>query len=542
MENKKYKTRGRKMKIEKILVIKNSLPILSIPEEPLSATTPDEVLISAFMSGRNNFSREFSEEGILSYQDGNYNVTLLKGDELIIALFSDRHSLKAMPEIIREYILEGIDRDSEKEKIKQLLKERLEMVFPSKIPPLYNKKGLLVTVGTRTTPVWYAISRHAPEFLVCIVSEITKTIALELIDLFGYKLEENAKIFYCDPYDTSSIAEVGIKGMEFFKKNKLSKEEILFNSTGGTKAMTIAIAHLSFSENIPTYYVQSKLAQKSQDDRIYPDQKIELLDNAVETLGVSLEKRAKEAFNDLNFSKARELFEKLQSVIDANKRLIYKGLKFLAEAYYYWDLFDFTRAIQKLNGAIGIIKPNLRDKYGKKYQKVHSKLQKQYKLISQLKGVNLNNIAEVEEEILLILYFELVNNAKRREEEKFDDAIARYYRLLEATAQLLLWKKHKVNVFEERIGLLESWKSLENMDSKVKEEGLLNKIESVLPVRNLSILAHGWIPIREKTIRKFKEIIDPCTQLIQSYFSEKYEQVESMQEILVFIKLPVEEE
>ncbi|MBD3192259.1 MAG: TIGR02710 family CRISPR-associated protein [Candidatus Heimdallarchaeota archaeon] len=529
------------MKLEKILVIKDSLPILSIPEEPLSPTTPDEVLISGFMEAINEFSKEFSEEGILSYQDGNYNVTLLKGDRLIIALFSDKDTLKVVPGIIQEFILEGIEGDCDRERLKQLLKTRFEVVFPTEIPPTYKKKGLLVTVGLNTTPVWCAICRHAPEFLGCIVSERTKTIALELVDFFGYKLEENAKLFYCDPYDTSSIAEAGLKAMDFFKKNELAKEDILFNSTGGTKGMTIAIAHLSFSENIPTYYVQSKLAQTNREDRIYLDQKIELLDNPAETLGVSLEKRAKKAFNTYNFLKAIELFDRLQSVIDANKRLIYKSLKFLAEAYYYWDLFDFKRAGQKLSGAIGIMEPNLRCKYGQKYQQVHSQLQSQHELISQLQGVNLKNVSEVGAEILLILYFELVNNATRREDNKFDDAIGRYYRLLEATAQLLLWKKHGVNIFEEQIGLLESWELLESKEPEVEELGLLAKINQVLPIRNSSILAHGWTPIREKTINKFKAIINPCTQLILSSFSEKYEQVEKMQETLAFVKLPIEE-
>ncbi len=563
------------MKIEKIIVIRETIHFFSIPESEDEGIGPDDGLFSGLLSAIRSFSEEVHRENFYSYLTENHRVTLLKGNSnMYVAIISDEKSLEKVPEIITNYLF-----DENTEKIDQdVLKNKLEWIFFPKLNPELQKRGLLITVGKTTAPIWYAISRHSPEYVTFIVSEQTKSIALELIKFFGYELEINTKIFSCDPNDTTSIGEAGLKAKDFFSDIGLRNEEILFNSTGGTKAMPIAVSHISFIDNVPTYYVHSERARTEQADKIYSDEEILLLDNPSDSLGISLEKNAKTAFNSLIFLKAAEYFKKLESVFDANKRLIYRALHELSLAYENWDLFNFNQAVYHLENSVKIMKDNLKSSFGRQYQGIFDRINEQLKILEKLKKQNFNDLESIAEETSLILYFELINNAIRKSRsKKFDDAVARFYRIFEATSQLLLWKQYKINTskFEEQaknlplnakkmfrkkpiqtplfiinlisrlfsptsfpktIALKNSWQLLEELDPRIKNDKLLSEIESILPVRNLSILAHGWNPIKEKTIEKFKKVIHSCIKLVQNAYKDNLN-VMALQEILEFVEL-----
>ncbi|NVM01300.1 MAG: TIGR02710 family CRISPR-associated protein [Candidatus Helarchaeota archaeon] len=569
------------MKIEKILVIRETVHLFSIPDESVDIIGPDDGLVSGLLSAISSFSEEIYKEGFHSYMMENHRVTLIKGDNLTIAIFSDKKSLEYIPKIIKDYIFEEIDESNNFES----LKSRLKNVFFQEIEPKFQKKGLLITVGRTITPLWFAISQHSPEYATFIVSKETKNYALDLIKFFGYELEINAKVFICDPNDTTSVADAGLKAIDFLHEKGLKndlhekKNEILFNSTGGTKGMTIAIAHISFSENIPTYYVRSLQGQRAREDRIFSDEEILLLDNPSDTLGINFEKNAKISFNSLIFLKAAEYFKRLGSVFDANKRLIYRSLHELSLAYKSWSLFNFSQAIHHLENAVKTMKDNLKSNFGRQYQDIFMRIKEQLTIIEKLKKHKLDDFESIDEEILLILYFELINNARRKfEVKKYDDAVCRYYRIFEATAQLVLWKKYKINTtkFDEgvdnlpanirnmyklkplktpsiilnfisnlftpasyppTIALKKSWQLLEKLDSNIRNKKILNKIENVLPIRNLSILAHGWNPIKEKSIKNFETIIPFCIKLVQDAFLNDYPQVLKLEKLLEFVKL-----
>ncbi|MHA1380377.1 MAG: TIGR02710 family CRISPR-associated CARF protein [Candidatus Helarchaeota archaeon] len=563
------------MKIEKILVIKDTIYQYSLPEDEETTKEPDDGLVSGYLSAINGFIKEVYKENLRSEVTDTHRITLIKKDNFIIAFFTDKASFRFVPDIIKNYIFELLkDKDH-----LDLLKIRLKNLFFPEIDPEIQRKGLLITVGYSISPIWFAISQHSPEYVAFIVSDDTKTIALNLIKFFGFELEINAKIFTCNPDDTTSIAEAGINAVDFLKNIGLTNDQILSNYTGGKKVMTAAISHISFIEGIQSYYVLSPHSQKNRNDKIYGDEKILLLDNPSDTLGIIFKKYALDSFNSLNFKKAADYFAKLKRVSDANQREIYFALYELSLAYENWDLFDFKPAVSHLERSAKNFEKSKKSKFGKQFKKLYSKISKQLTILTNLRNQKLDNFDEIPLEILLTLYFELINNARRKTQlKKFDDAVSRYYRIFEATAQLILWKKYNINTsnFDESanklpshvkkifrykniktpsillnlaldifnpvslpptIALKNSWLLLEHLNPDIKKLKILNKIKKVLSIRNLSILAHGWIPIKEKSIKKFEEIIPYCIQLIQNSFVSDYPEVQNLQEILKFVQL-----
>jgi len=112
----------------------------------------------------------------------------------------------------------------------------------------------------------------------------------------------------------------------------------------------------------------------------------------------------------------------------------------------------------------------------------------------------------------------LANAARRREEGRFDDAAARLYRAIEATAQIKLCERHGIDSTERvpleripdclrrtletgardgcvKLGLQDAYAMLaelgDPLGEKFRDMGL-NGRESVLSVRNRSVLAHGF--------------------------------------------------
>ncbi|MHC1592440.1 MAG: hypothetical protein ACXQS8_10155, partial [Candidatus Helarchaeales archaeon] len=188
-------------------------------------------------------------------------------------------------------------------------------------------------------------------------------------------------------------------------------------------------------------------------------------------------------------------------------------------------------------------------------------------------------LASVNLEQALILYFELLNNARRRvRSKKHDDAVARFYRFMEATEQLILLHEHGIDVsrfkesasklprkvrrlfaresrspfllirtwealfstpdFPEHLSLLDGWKLLNELDPEIKKRGLLKEIQKILPVRNRGILAHGWVPIREKVIKHFDDVATKCQQIMLAIFNTKIPALKDIQENLEFVTIP----
>ncbi|QXP83825.1 TIGR02710 family CRISPR-associated CARF protein [Methylococcus sp. Mc7] len=178
----------------------------------------------------------------------------------------------------------------------------------------------------------------------------------------------------------------------------------------------------------------------------------------------------------------------------------------LSAAFAAWDRFDHTGAISRLEHYAGTLPKETAS------------------LLGILRGLADGRAAKGPAAQLLDLY----RNAERRASQgRYDDAVARLYRLLEWTAQWLLQRHCGVETsnlpqdFAPRIapnrdgkrqaGLFEAWRLVGEKTSGPMAEFIhLRQAQLLdhLKVRNGSILAHGFEPIRRDAWDSFHQWLE----------------------------------
>ncbi|MEW6457061.1 MAG: TIGR02710 family CRISPR-associated CARF protein [Acidobacteriota bacterium] len=206
----------------------------------------------------------------------------------------------------------------------------------------------------------------------------------------------------------------------------------------------------------------------------------------------------------------------------------------LFETYWYWDRFDHIKANE-------IIKTLSKEQI----QEIQIDISKNKELLNRismkLKDFNEKvkskgkDLTEEEKTELLILKFspellsDLIINAERRAEEgKYDDAVARLYRVVEMIAQIALAKKGKdtSNLKPEEIpqelhpsfpefsfskkaiavGIERGFQLLKALGDERADQYLKNEyLKNLLHSRNNSILAHGIASVGKETYENLKE-------------------------------------
>jgi CRISPR-associated protein (TIGR02710 family) len=179
----------------------------------------------------------------------------------------------------------------------------------------------------------------------------------------------------------------------------------------------------------------------------------------------------------------------------------------LSEAYAAWDQFDHAKALELLRAYAPTLAPE--------EQKLLGILQR----LTQAQNAAKRSAA---------LLFDLYLNAERRaSQNRYDDAVARVYRLIEWTAQWTLLQHCGIktgdipadfdaagvdltlNRYGQRqAGLVAAWSLVQRKTAGAAACFISNESErlvNLLNIRNHSILAHGFTPISEADWRAFHE-------------------------------------
>lgn len=226
-------------------------------------------------------------------------------------------------------------------------------------------------------------------------------------------------------------------------------------------------------------------------------------------------------FRSYSYASASEVLEQALSLpIATNDEQLQHWLT-AARAFDAWDKFDHPKALELLQAVGG---------------DYHSYLRPLLQIIeSQKQLVNDNRTtAPLPNTPRYEVVFDLLKNAERRAtQHRYDDAVARLYRALEVLAQLVLRIQcdiHTGSVDIERmpevhrqkyeklrnergriqLPLVSAYELLADLGNQVgraffDEKG---RILGALEARNYSILAHGFIPVKEEEYRKVKEVFD----------------------------------
>lgn len=372
-----------------------------------------------------------------------------------------------------------------------------------------SKKVLLITIGTGTGPdrveglangIYFSIKTHHPDKIFFMTSiegqESTLKLVLEKIESkFDYEIESIEDI-----NDIEKIYESSMSILDKIIKDGTTLDNIVVDYTSGTKAMSAGVAIAAVAKEVETLsYIKGKrkdgivISGKEQIISIRPsqisfDKKIELI---------------KFLFNKNQFDSCSEIINNLKSIskVTELQDLILK-FENLCLGYSCWDKFNHQRAAEIL-----------------------LKL-KDFENISLKENKNFLGKLNNTQEKTPFLIIDLLNNAERRAlEGKYDDAVARLYRIIELIAQFQLKTKYDIDSSDVdlskippeleqkfphsekgikiQISLHKSYELLQDLGDELGEEFFKNKdLINQLQSRNYSILAHGLEPVTKGMYEK----------------------------------------
>lgn len=374
------------------------------------------------------------------------------------------------------------------------------------------KKAMIITVGTGTgveNGIAFSIRQHNPELLCFIYSnESERTLEAVLSKLEMQKEEVILKQFD-ETNDIEKLYQEYSKYVDEIINKGYKASEIVADYTSGTKSMSSALVNVAISKEIGILsYVYG--LRDAQGRVISNTERLSTLSpNAIFTEQKITQ--FKHLFNHYQFDVAYELLK--NSIIHPNFKELADFYMQLSQAYANWDRFNFKKASEYMN-SIDI--------------KIAAQLQ--IKRIIEIHKTQLHKLKQANEQSKLSEddIRDLFSNALRRYEEgKYDDCVARLYRLVEMIGQVEFEKefgtpndKVPIDFLPERLkelyinkasnqqvplGLTETFEVLKEKSSNKRAKIFHEKIDEfkkLLSVRNHSRLAHGQNPISKETSEK----------------------------------------
>lgn len=408
--------------------------------------------------------------------------------------------------------------------------------------------GLIITMGFSPEPLIYTISEHKADFVVFIgTNESLKKSVDETVEGSGLRPSQYHKIEVKD-----SPEEVGVICEKFqIAKDWLEKQgadQIIADPTGARKWMSAGAVMAASFLGIPMMYVDAKYQNNTV---IKESMKIVALGNAYDQTGFIVAAKGKDAYNNFDFGGATSHFSKITPT-HAHKKELFEGLAMVCMQLARWDRFEHyhTSISPTLNIAIEQVDRALRSFSD---SEAFAAFTDELKIFSG----HLNKI-EASKSLQIDFIVDLYLNADRCiSRNRFDDAVARHYRTLEAISQFLLISKginpsnpnysglsneqktlfltavrggvHGENSLPEKIDLKLGFWLLKSIGHPVKslvfkgiEEYKSFVFERILNDRNNSILAHGFEPIGKDRAEKFHHQLQ---ELLEKVFETDYLQV-----------------
>ncbi len=406
-------------------------------------------------------------------------------------------------------------------------------------------KVMIITVGTGPTVahgICRSIEAQNPDKVIFLVTQKSKEKTLHIILQDKVTLgKEYSEVLLDDPNDVEKIAQ---ESEATIRELKCDSKDIVVDFTSGTKAMSAGVTIAGVKLKVGTFvYVTGERDERgvvvSGTERI-----VSLEPNCI--YADDLWRRAIELFNNYQYDASIKIIDEAKSLIaetEFQQKLSTLGI--LAEAYSCWDRFELKKAFEKLDSLTG---SEFLPVWG-----IKSRIEGNKDILYQEK----DNIFCKERLV------DLIENAKRRcEEGKFDDTVARLYRITEYIAQYKvdereLYKRNNKGVpqhddldieklpldlkpkYEQyqdkkdkkiKLSLHQLYELLKDLKEKVgeifikEEDKKDSELKKLLGMRNNSILAHGFNPVGEFEFDKMLGIIQKLAKFVipdLDYLSEK---------------------
>ena len=373
--------------------------------------------------------------------------------------------------------------------------------------------AMLVTVGVGNTvsdAIAFAIRGIRPDFVVFLTTEQSEKQTMSaVVEKLALSPENYTYRRVADEDDVENCTLIFIAAIQDLKTRGFDVKDIVADFTTGTKAMSAALVAAGIGE--PIGKLSYIIGERGKGGIVISGTERAL---SLEPNRLTIRRMTEQAIAQFNATRFDTCLEMLDQIVGFTRlpqvTQAMATLQTLAKGYRAWDQFDYKSAMPHLNCLKG---NELLPKWGLK-----SKLE-QHKAF-------LHRVSKSEYGVERAL--DLWNSAeKRKAEGRFDDAIARLYRLMEYIAQVQLFNNHKglktsdldVQLLPEplrpqyikKVGrsdkitlpLYESYELLKHLGDGLgclfadEYDGTV-ELKKVLGLRNQSILAHGFGPVSQK--------------------------------------------
>lgn len=389
-----------------------------------------------------------------------------------------------------------------------------------------NPKAIIISVGGSPSPVIISLNRQKPEYICFFVSEVTRSsIESDILPRLDFQPKHHDWIVTPDAESLSKCyKEITGALPAILNKWGVVNDELGVDYTGGTKTMSVAVT-LATIEYSSSYSYVGGVERSKNGVGVVVDGKERMWfhDNPWNEIAAFERKEAVILFNKARYASTAEIFGKIEGKVSEVYKPFFKALQNMSYGYELWDRFKQKDACNKLHSCKDILRT---------YSISDKKIAGLVAVI--IKNINfLENLSGNEG----LLHYDLISNAMRRAEleHKYDDAVARLYRAIEAMAQYKLKSSHTIDNSDVKdsqipesirgdyvskyknnkesgikLGMYASFLLLEKLNDPLGKSffaGYEKSLKPLLGIRNSSILAHGYVSIKQETYEKLLNVI-----------------------------------
>jgi CRISPR-associated protein (TIGR02710 family) len=394
-------------------------------------------------------------------------------------------------------------------------------------------KLLICTVGGSKEPIVASIKHHAPEKVYFVTSQESDSQVekdsqsiLSMLEEQGYSLRRGQ----FDTFQVASAVEFDscvkeIRKLELdvttWQSRSYADTEfaVVVDFTGGTKCMSAALALVARRWPCLFSYVSGRERTKNGMGVVIPgtEQLVHVV-NPWQQLGYQSLEDLVVLFDRGNYAAAAKIAEEAGLRSDEPLKRELFTISQWVKIYENWDRFDHSSALAEARRVQKNFN-DLRHAMPQQADGLEASLTEAVSLLTELKNQKKS----------CIWINDLLGNASRRAMQgRHDDAVARLYRAIEASAQIRVRDHHRlpdngrIPLSFLPMALQEKWKGMEQsgevrlgaqdhyallkelgdeLGQRFFELGLHEK-ESPLSLRNSSILAHGFDPMGESDFKR----------------------------------------
>lgn len=413
-------------------------------------------------------------------------------------------------------------------------------------------KSMIVTVGTGEgveEPIAISIETANPDIVVFIVSEESRSTLDKVIDKLrnnGFDKDkivgdncpnDDMVVVIKDVENINLCYEGALNAFKLIQQRGGNLRRTVLDFTAGTKAMSAAavLAAVRFDCRQLSYVGG---IDRDQGGRVISGSEFVVTCSANRIARDLAIKDLVEAFNKRQFNACRAIIGDLRKRMSEELLTHVKHLENAVEFYDAWDRFD--------HGAASELSDKL-EQFGEEWN-LKAEIGNNLCIVCRIakkRGKANNNAVDLLRKTGSLLMADIFANAERRAEEKrYDDAVARLYRLIELAAQVRLAEekygfptsnvprdflrdKGLLEKYDQpgekciKVGLVKAYELLADLGDNLGKVFFESAFQHRLNARNGSILAHGLSPIEQKDYESLKDIaLKLCCESAGKRFEE----------------------